>query len=171
MRAEISDAPERLTRKRHNRNVSHTLICLAIGSLVTIGAVGLVNRATSTESTYKQPMSHPGSDDELTHASYMPPSRDLDSSWLRASSEIRPPSDTNRQTAFNDQNFTPRGADNVIAFPAIAYIPSRDEPSNKAKLTIVRQSPSMKDRACWPYRQGSIERRNCRLSVGLKHRD
>jgi hypothetical protein len=29
----------------------------------------------------------------------------------------------------------------------------------------------MKDRACWPYRQGSIERRNCRLSVGLKHRD
>lgn len=170
MRAEISDAPERLNRKRHKRNVLHTLICLAIGSLVTIGAVGLVNRATSTESTDKQPMSHPG-DDGLTHASDMPPSRDLDSSLLRASSEIRPPSDTNRQTAFNDQNFTPRGADNVIAFPASAYISSRDEPSKKAKLAIVRQSPSMKDRACWPYRQGSIERRNCRFSVGLKHRD
>jgi len=171
MRAEISDAPERLTRKRHKRNVLHTLICLAIGSLVTIGAVGLINRATSTESTYKQPMIHPGSNDELTHASDMPPSRHLDSSWLRASSEIRPPSDTNRQTAFNDHNFTPRGADNVIAFPASADIPSRGEPSRKAKLTIVQQSPSMKDRACWPYRQGSIERRNCRFSVGLKQRD
>jgi hypothetical protein len=171
MRAEISDAPERLTRKRHKYNVFHTLIFLAIVSLVTLGAVGLINRAPSMGPTYKQPMSQHGSDYELTHASDLPPRRYLDSSWLRASSEIRTPNDTTRQTAFNDQNFTPRGADNVVAFAVSSPIPSPDEPPKMAKLTIVRQSPSIKDRTCWPYRQGSIEFRNCRFSVGLKHRD
>ncbi len=76
-----------------------------------------------------------------------------------------------RQTRFNDQNFVPTGAHNIVTFNHSPSIPPRAESPQKVKLTIVRQTPSMKDRACWPFRQGSIESRNCRLSVGLKHRD
>jgi hypothetical protein len=76
-----------------------------------------------------------------------------------------------RQTSFNDQNFIPTGAHNVVSFHRSPDNSPRAESPQKVKLTIVRQTPSMKDRACWPFRQGSIEARNCRLSVGLKHRD
>jgi hypothetical protein len=116
-------------------------------------------------------MSPTGGDDELTRASDTPPRQDLDSSWLRASSEIPLPANTPRQTAFNDQNFIPRGADNVVAFPVVSDLSPKAKAPKKAALTIVRQTLSMKERACWPYRQGSIESRNCHASVGLKHRD
>lgn len=76
-----------------------------------------------------------------------------------------------RQTSFNNQNFVPTGAHNIVTFHHSPSIPPRAESPQKVKLTIVGQTPSMKDRACWPFRQGSIESRNCRLSVGLKHRD
>ncbi len=76
-----------------------------------------------------------------------------------------------RQTSFNDQNFVPTGAHNIVTFNHSPSIPPRTESLQKVKLTIVRQTPSMKDRACWPFRQGSIESRNCRLSVGLKYRE
>ena len=171
MRAEISDAPERVTRKRHRPNVFYALICVAIGGIASIGAVGLTNRAPGIDSNHKQLMSQPARDDQLTRASDMPPGQGLDSSWLRASTQVRAPGNTARQTAFNDQNFTPRGADNIVAFAVSSRPASQDKPAKTAKLTIVRQSPSMKERACWPYRQGSIELRNCRFSVGLKHRD
>lgn len=171
MRAEISDAPERVTRKRHRPKVFHTVICLAIGGIASIGAVGLINRAPGIDSNHKQSMSQPARDDQLTRASDMPSGQGPDSSWLRASPQVPAPSDTARQTAFNDQNFTPRGADNIFAFAVSSRLSSRDEPAKTAKVTIVRQSLSMKERSCWPYRQGSIEMRNCRFSVGLKHRD
>lgn len=81
------------------------------------------------------------------------------------------PNPGSRQTSFNDQNFIPTGAHNIVTFHYSPSNPPRAESPQKVKLTIVRQTPSMKDRACWPFRQGSIESRNCRLSVGLKHRD
>ena len=75
-----------------------------------------------------------------------------------------------RQTSFNDQNFIPTGTHNIVTFHHSPSNPPRAESPQKVKLTIVQQTPRMKDRACWPFRQGSIEFRNCRLSVGLKHR-
>lgn len=41
--------------------------------------------------------------------------------------------------------------------------------SERPALLLDGRTPCMKDRACWPFRQGSIEARNCRLSAGLKH--
>lgn len=173
MKADISDAPERVIRKHHTLGVSYTVIILVIGSLTTIGALPLISRVRgpSLESAYKQTVSPTGENEVMTRSSDRPLRQDLDSSRLRASSDIRLPSNAARQTVFNDQNFIPRGADNVVAFPVSPDLSPRTEASKKPKLTIVRQSLSMKERACWPYRQGSIESRNCHAWVGLKHRD
>lgn len=173
MKADISDAPERVIRKRHTLGVSYTVIFLVIGSLTTIGALPLINRARgpSVDSAYKQTVSPTGENEVLTRSIDMPPRQDLDSSRLRASSDIRLPANAARQTVFNDQNYTPRAADNVVALPMGPSLSTRTETSTKPKLTIVRQSLSMKERVCWPYRQGSIASRNCHAWVGLKHRD
>ena len=168
MRANISDAPERVIRKHNKHNVFYTVICLMVGGISTIGALQLISRAPSHDSANKQTASPTGIQ---TGAGDMPPRQGLDSSQFRAPSEIRLPASTARQTVFNDQNFTPRGADNVIAF-RVGSDPSQEKAApNNAELTIVRQSPSIKERACWPYRHGSIESRNCRALIGLKHRD
>lgn len=78
---------------------------------------------------------------------------------------------TTRQTVFNDQNYLPRWADNVVSLRE-GYKPVETErPAGKVRVTIVEQTPSMKDRACWPLKEGSIERCNCRFRVGLQYRD
>jgi hypothetical protein len=171
MKADISDAPERVIRRHHKQNVSYMAICLVIGSLATVATLQLTGRAPSLDSAYKPTESPTGINEKLTLVTAMPPRQALDSSWLRASSEIRLPDNAPRQTVFNDQNFVPTGADNVVALRVSSDLSSRPEVPKKAKLTIVRQSLSMKERACWPYRQGSIESRNCHASIGLKHRD
>jgi hypothetical protein len=171
MKADISDAPGRVSRRRYKNSVSYTVIGLLIGGITTIGAFLLVSRSPSIDSAYKQTVSSPGRSEELARPTDMPPRQSLDPPLLRASSEIRIPANTARQTVFNDQNFIPRGADNVAAFRIDSDLSPKKEAPKKTKLTIVRQLPSMKERACWPYRQGSIESRNCHASVGLKHRD
>lgn len=171
MKADISDAPERVIRRHHQQNVFYVAICLVFGSVVTIATLQLIGRAPSLDSAYERTESSTGREEQLTVVNPMPPRQDLDSSWLRSSSEIRLPNNAPRQTVFNDQNFIPRGADNVVTFRFSPDLSPRPEALKKAKLTIVRQSPSMKERACWPYRQGSLESRNCHASIGLKHRD
>lgn len=171
MKADISDAPERIIRGHHKHNVLYMAICLLIASLGTVATLQLIGRAPSFDSAYKQTESPTGREEQLTVVNPMPPRQGIDSSWLRAPSEIRLPDNAPRQTVFNDQNFIPRGADNVVAFRVSSDLSPRPEAPNKSKLTIVRQSPSMKERACWPYKQGSIESRNCHASTGLKHRD
>jgi len=167
IKADISDAPERVNRRHHKQTVFCWAICLVIGSLGTVGALQLIGRSPSLDSAPKQMESPTGRDQDLTHVTRQGP----DSSWLRTSSEVHLPDNAARQTVFNDQNFIPRGADNVVALRISSELSPRPEAPKRAKLTIVRQSPSMKERACWPYRQGSIEFRNCRASIGLKHHD
>jgi hypothetical protein len=171
MKADITDAPEHVIRRRHTSGVFYTFVCLAIGGIAALGAFQFIRHAAGLDTASEQVINPVSTGQQLTLTSDMPPWQPLDASRLRASSEAQPPPGASRQIVFNEHNFMPRGADNVVPLrvgsdPA----PSLDAPQ-KTKLTIVRQSPSMKDRACWPYRQGSIESRNCRASVGLKHRD
>ncbi|MDH4764109.1 hypothetical protein OMP44_14525 [Pseudomonas sp. CBMAI 2609] len=88
------------------------------------------------------------------------------------SSGLPPAAPTGKQTVFNDRNFTPRGADNVVSFndASLNLAPEEARPQ-PTKITVVHQTPSMKDRACWPYKAGSLEHRNCRSAVGLQYRD
>jgi hypothetical protein len=171
MNADISDAPERVIRKHHKRGVFYMVVCLMIGSVATTGTFTLIKRASSIDSPHNRSMSPVSNEGALIRASETPPSGDPGSSKPQGSSDIHLPASTARQTVFNDQNFTPRGADNVITLRLGSDIPPQKQPSTGVKLTIVRQSPKLKERACRPLKQGSIESRNCRALIGLKHRN
>jgi hypothetical protein len=170
MKADISDAPIRVIRKRQKHSHIYVVIGVVIGSAATIGAFHFISRASTVDSAFNQAINSTGKDEKSTEAGNIVQRQALESSWLRAS-DINLPVNSARQTVFNDQNYIPRGADNVVALRVDDVLSPDRKATDKVKLTIVRQSPSMKDRACWPYRQGSIESRNCRASVGLKHRD
>lgn len=171
MKADISDAPERVIRRRRKHSVLYTVACLAIGGIATISAFLLISRPLSLDSTHKQSIGAVVSVEETGRANEMPSRQVPEFSLPRASSEIPLPANTARQTVFNEQNFIPRGADNVVAFRTGSDpFPAKAAPKG-VDLTIIRQSRSMKERACWPYRQGSVESRNCRASIGLRHRD
>ncbi|MBN4180662.1 hypothetical protein GS393_02112 [Pseudomonas savastanoi pv. phaseolicola] len=162
MKAEFSDAPERITRRGHRRGVQSLVACLAIGSFIGVSTLLWATRSepdrriASMESK-AQVLNGEVDRDAVIRSNPTP----LDTG----------PKPASRQTSFNDQNFIPTGAYNIVTFHHSPDNPPRVESPQKVKLTIVQQTPSMKDRACWPFRQGSIESRNCRLSVGLKHRD
>ncbi len=170
MIADITDAPKRVIRTRQKPTNFYVLICMAIGSTAAIGAFHFGSGISTVDSVLNQAISYAGSDAESTRAGDTVRRQSLDSSWLRVS-DIHLSTNSARQTVFNDQNYIPRDADNVIALRAAYGLSPDRTASEKVKLTIVRQSPRMKERPCWPYRQGRIESRNCSASVGLNHRD
>jgi len=75
------------------------------------------------------------------------------------------PPASGRQTVFNDSNYIPQGANNVM--PAISTYQSIEfaAPKKKQELVIVGKEARLRD-LC-PYREGSIERRNCKMRVDL----
>lgn len=171
MKADISDAPERVIRRHHKRGGFYIVICLMVGSTATIGAFQLISRASSIDSAYKQSTRPDGHEGQLIRATGLPPDENLGGSQPQVLLDIHLPANTARQNVFNDQNYIARGADNVLTFRVGSDPSPRKELSKQVKLTIVGQSPRIKEQACRPYKQGSIESRNCRASIGLKHRN
>lgn len=171
MNADISDAPERVNRRLHKRGAFSMVICLIVGCAATIGAFQAINRAPGIDAAYQPSMSSNGGEGAVIRASGIPPKQDPGISQLQAGSDIDLPANTARQTVFNDQNFTARGADNVLNF-RVASVPSPPKELPKpVKLTIVGQPPRLKDQECRYLKQGSIEARNCRAWIGLRHRN
>lgn len=185
--AEPDDAPEWLVQKPRRARPIALAVCLAIGSLATLAALELGGRAmpgpvASLNAEGPAPRldaPHPSDVASVDTA------RGTVRRAVPAATEIlpaieanspqnvhQPATPTSKQTVFTDQNWTPRGAANVVRFTEAprgqALEPAPPQPM---KVTVVSETPSMKDRACWPYKAGSLERRNCRSAVGLQHRD
>ncbi|MCU1717699.1 hypothetical protein [Pseudomonas sp. 5P_3.1_Bac2] len=75
-----------------------------------------------------------------------------------------------RQTEFNDHNYVPRGAANVVASTP-AYSQKMQQPEKKQGMTVViiEQEKRLKD-FC-PFKEGSLEQRNCRMRSDLISRN
>ena len=73
-----------------------------------------------------------------------------------------------KQTVFNDANYTPRGADNVLPVEKNYKPVEQEKPAKKLKVTVIKET---KDTTCWPLREGSVARRNCKANVNLSRRN
>ncbi len=191
MRADRSDAPEYITRVAPNRSVAGWLVAGLIGTASTLGLLqiaGLALQDTIAPNRTAPVVSQPGPAAGAHIARpASAPAKDWDSIVEALASTRAEPqavtaqprsssgavsSPSGKQTEFSDANYQPRGADNVLSFKAPPPPPLAAPRSSKAsEIVVVGQEPSMKDRACWPFREGSIERRNCRTRVGLHYRD
>lgn len=74
-----------------------------------------------------------------------------------------------KQTVFNDKNYVPQGATNIV--PATRVMPEQivTSPSRQKQIVVVGKESRISD-FC-PGREGSIERRNCKASVNLNIRN
>jgi len=182
MKADRTDAPEWLTRRTRKRGNAGAIIAGVLGTVVTLGALNVAGQAflqttvKNLAENRQEPKPKPVA--EITRAE---PETSKD--WQRiveeqvrrdAMSQQQPEQPTGsdspavKQTVFNDQNYTPRGADNVLSLGGSYQTVEQEKPAGKVRVTVIKET---KDQTCWPLKEGSIERRNCKSHVGLNYRD
>ncbi|MCQ4241148.1 hypothetical protein [Stutzerimonas stutzeri] len=182
MKAEWNDAPDYI-RRRPRKGAVEWLIPGLIGTVIMLAALQMVSSAflkgTAQDIADKraQPTAAPVA--EITRAEPAA-AKDWDrvveevaargatpqpqSAQPQAATAEAPP----KQTVFNDKNYVPQGATNVVPAIQVALDP-RATASSKKEIVIVGKESRLRD-LC-PYREGSIERRNCKMSVDLNRRD
>jgi hypothetical protein len=185
VKADRDDAPEWLTSRPSKGSNLKVVLAGTIGTVVTLGALTLAgqtfmqNTVKNLAANSQQPKPKPVA--EITRAEQAT-RNDWDKiveeqarrdamSRQRAEQSNSSDSPAVKETVFNDQNYTPRGAGNVLSLAGSYQRVEQEKPAGKVRVTIIEQTPSMKDRACWPHKEGSIERRNCKSHVGLNYRD
>lgn len=187
MKADWNDAPEYIRRYSRKRGAFAWVIPGVIGTIITLGLLQMAGSAflkgtmQSLAEKNVQPKSAPVAvigraepaatkdwDKVVEQVAAKGAIPQPNSAQLGAGTAGTPP---NKQSVFTDANYMPRGADNVVRFQEPPQPVIISKPIANKKVTVVGDKPSRKDRACWPYKAGSIERRNCRSSIGLNYRD
>ena len=182
MKSDKDDAPEWLRSDTRKRSSLTMLIPGLIGTGITLGALYFGGQAlmkgTVQELAERRTPPKPTPVAEITRAEPAP-RKDWDriveqQARRDAMSQQQPEQPTSsdspatKQNIFNDHNYTPRGADNVLSLRD-SYQPAEPEkPAGKVRVTVIKET---KDQTCWPLKEGSIERRNCKSHVGLNYRD
>ena len=183
MKADRNDAPEWLTSRPRKRGNAGVILAGVLGTVVTLGALNVAGQAflqttvKNLAENRQQPKPKPIA--EITRAEPTP-RNDWDKiveeqARRDAMSQQRFEQPTGsggpavKQTVFNDQNYTPRGADNVLSSREIPKLVAQEQSQETLRVTGIKEDRKLKD-FCWG-KEGSIERRNCRSQIGLNHRD
>lgn len=178
MKAEWDDAPEWINSRR-KKNAAAALLPGLIGTCITLGALYFASQALLGGNVQpiagkRQPLK-PVPVAAITRAEPAANNKDWDSVVNEAASrhiEAEPPRATEqptpnaKQTVFNDLNYTPQGAVNIIQATSTYPIKKPAPKTNRPKEIVVVGKESRLRDLC-PFREGSIERRNCRMSIDL----
>lgn len=182
MKADMDDMPEYLRTTGRKSNQMTWVIASLLGTGITLGMLHILSseymQGTGNSLAHHQ-RSKPIPSVEVTRAESTP-EKDWDRIVEERARQDAMPNQiekenriktSNKQVVFNDVNYIPRGADNVLSLSNFKNPEEQEKVSKKVRVTVIEQKPSMKDRVCWPYKEGSVERRNCKSHVGLHHRD
>jgi hypothetical protein len=159
------------------------LLASVIGTVITLGALNvagqafLQNTVKNLAENRQQPKPKPVA--EITRSEPTPRNdwdRIVEEQARRGAMSQQQPeqptgsdSPTFKQTVFNDQNYTPRGADNVLSSRETPKPVAQEQSQESLRVTGIKEERKLKD-LCWG-KEGSIERRNCRSQIELNHRD
>ncbi len=183
MKAEWNDAPEYL-RRRPRKGAVAWLIPGLIGTAIMLAALQMVSSAflkgTAQGIVDRRIQPKPAPVAEIRRAE---PTTTKD--WDRVVEEVaargatpqpqtaqskaataEPPP---KQTVFNDKNYVPQGATNIVPATRVIPVPAVTIPSGQKEIVVVGKESRISD-FC-PGGKGSIERRNCRASVNLNTRN
>lgn len=182
MKADRDDAPEWLRSDTRKRSSLAMLIPGMIGTGITLGALyfgsQFLLQSKVQEMAEKRMPPKPTQVAEITRADPAP-RKDWDriveqQAGRDAMSQQQPEQPTGsdspatKQNIFNDHNYTPRGADNVLSLRETYQHDEQEKTAGKVRVTVIKET---KDQTCWPLKEGSIERRNCKSHVGLNYRN
>ncbi|MBA1225038.1 hypothetical protein [Stutzerimonas stutzeri] len=73
-----------------------------------------------------------------------------------------------KQTVFNDKNYVPQGATNIVPATQVIPEPAVTIPPRQKEIVVVGKESRVSD-FC-PGGEGSIERRNCKFKVNMNNR-
>lgn len=186
MKADWNDAPDYITKHPPKSRRLAKLIPGLIGTVITLAVLQMAGSAflqgTATDIVDRRIQPKPAPVAEIIRVE---PAAARD--WDKVVEEVaargampqpqfaQPPAATAelpaKQSEFNDKNFMPRGADNVLSFKEPPQPIEHPRKTRDKEILVIGQKRSMKDQACWPYKEGSIQERNCRAKVGLSYRD
>lgn len=183
MKADWNDAPDYITRHPRKSRRLAKLIPGLIGTVITLAVLQMAGSAflqgTAQRIAEKRIQPQPTPVAEITRAE---PAATKD--WGRVVEEVaargatpqpqsaqpqavtvEPPP---KQTVFNDKNYVPQGATNIV--PATRVVPELTAtiPSRKKEIVVVGKQSRISD-FC-PGGEGSIMRRNCKMKVNLNTR-
>ncbi|QGW21547.1 hypothetical protein GOM96_11305 [Stutzerimonas degradans] len=177
MKAEWNDAPDYI-RRRPRKGAIAWLIPGLIGTAIMLAALQMASssflKGTAQGIADKRIQTKPAPIAEIKRAE---PAATMD--WDRVVEEVaargatpqpqskldKTPSLPEKQTVFNDSNYVPQGANNVITSVS-TYQPKEIRTSQrKQEIVVVGKDTRLRD-FC-PFREGSLERRNCKMKVDL----
>lgn len=183
MKAEWKDAPEYI-RRRPRKGAVGWLIPGLIGTAITLAALQMVSSAflkgTAQGIADKRIQSKPAPITEIKRAE---PAATKD--WDRVVEEVAARGATPqpqtpqpqaamaepapKQTVFNDKNYVPQGATNIVPATRVIPEPAATITPRQKEIVVVGKESRISD-FC-PGGDGSIERRNCKASVNLNLRN
>ena len=183
MKAEWNDAPD-YVRGRPRKGAVAWLIPGLIGTAIMLAALQMVSssflKGTAQGIADKRIQPKPAPVAEITRAE---PAATKD--WDRVVEEVaargatpqpqtpqpqaataEPPP---KQTVFNDKNYVPQGATNIVPATRVIPEPAVRIPPRQKEIVVVGKESRISD-FC-PGGEGSIERRNCKANVNLNLRN
>ncbi|MCY1292214.1 hypothetical protein D9M70_414290 [compost metagenome] len=188
MKADMDDAPIYIHRRGWQHIVRVWTIPVIAGTCVTLGLLQLANLMFLNEKAHglvdgkaaqpalSGPIIRPQITQGRTEREYFPSTQPVPSARIWKEEQVQQPSlaPSPKQTIFNDRNYVPRGAKNVVSMaqPQDSFVVDQAETKSKGvRVTVVGETRDVKESACWPHREGSIEKRNCKAGVGLYMRN
>lgn len=183
MKAEWNDAPDYI-RRRPRKGAVAWLIPGLIGTAIILAALQMASssflKGTAQGIADKRIQPKPAPVAEITRAE---PAVTKD--WDRLVEEVaargampqpqsaQPQAATTeppppKQTVFSDKNYVPQGAANILPATRVIPEPAITIPSRQKEIVVVGKERRLSD-FC-PGEVGSIERRNCKMSVDLHGR-
>lgn len=183
MKADRHDAPEWIRSNSRKRGNLGVVIPGLIGIVITVGALYVASQAflqgtvKNLAESKQQPKPVPvaeirRSDPETDWSKVVEEQARRDAmSQPHAELPASTPNTDTKQTVFNDLNYNPRGADNVLAFEDTYQPIEPEKPAAKMRVTVIKEEVKLKDWVCGSRHNGSIEQRNCKPRVGLQYRN
>lgn len=177
MKAEWNDAPDYI-RRRPRKGAVAWLIPGLIGTVIMLAALQMVSSAflkgTAQGIADKRVQPKPAPVAEIRRAEATVPK-----DWDRVVEEVaargatpqpqaataEPPP---KQTVFNDKNYVPQGATNIVPATRVIPEPTVTIPPPQKEIVVVGKESRISD-FC-PGGEGSIQRRNCKMKVNLNYR-
>ncbi len=182
MKAEWNDAPDYI-RRRPRKGAIAWLIPGLIGTAIMLAALQMASssflKGTAQSIADKRVQPNPAPVAEIKRAE--PVMKD----WDRVVEEVaargatpqpqaaqpqpvtvEPPP---KQTVFNDKNYVPQGAINIVPATRVISEPTITIPSRQKEIVVVGKESRISD-IC-PGGEGSIQRRNCKASLNLNVRN
>lgn len=180
MKADREDAPSYVRPSARRSNMTTWVVASFVGSAFTVGLLytlstlymqGKVDRLANNPKPQPAPIA------EITRSA--PAEKDWDkivedvARRSNAANQDQPrqrqAQQPAKQTDYSTATYVPQALSNVIPSQRTYSQPAKpQQQSNKQEIVIVGKETRLRD-FC-PYREGSIERRNCKAQIGLQSR-